>query len=206
MGRKTIVLIRHGEKYRPAMKEEDELTPKGAQQVFRTGACLAFSREVDDRALLICSGARRTWQSAMIIAAAVGIKSQPRENLGFHFEPLKKRLFGNEPDTILAEKEQIRKSGGNLATALEVSEWARRGREWVATNILLLAFQMERDGIDNAVVATHSPFAELAVMDPSSMPYGLEEADAVVYHVEDGGIVFSGLFLAATGDFGKKKP
>jgi len=174
-----IVVCRHPE------KDDDKITPHGAAQCF--AAALALAEKDLKPELLLYSGAVRTNQAARVMAAAMqAFNVWPEENKDFHFEECFKKNLDGSMDKFKAELEKIKLAGGTLEHALEISKYARQGRIQVTEAILTLAHVLAGHGKTVALVVSHSPWTEFAAIDPDAMPYGLGEADAVVYTVVTG--------------------
>ncbi|MBU0648802.1 histidine phosphatase family protein [Patescibacteria group bacterium] len=172
-----IVVCRHPE------KDGDKITAHGAKQCF--AAALALAEKGLKPELLLYSGAVRTNQAARVMAAAMQVFDlEPEEDRGFHFEKCFKQTLNNDMDAFKAEMEKIKQAGGTMTRAVEISKYAREGLAQVSSAILDLANKMASRGKKVVLVVSHSPWAEFATIDPDAMPYGLGEADAVVYTVE----------------------
>ncbi|TAN33501.1 phosphoglycerate mutase family protein [Patescibacteria group bacterium] len=182
---KTIIVVRHPE------KDGDKITALGAMQAFATA--LALGAMFPKITQILWSGANRAWQAAMVTLAALGGDGRwLKESRGFHFEPTFTNVYGKDaPAAFKAEtaaiKERLGKSALTVADALEHSEYARQGRVVMTDTLFKLASTMKDDDVVLAV--SHSPWLELAALDPATMPYGIGEAEAVAYHIEDSKIL-----------------
>ncbi len=186
-----IVVVRHPE------KNGDRITPHGAEQAF--AAAVALEHFKFER--LLHSGLHRAWQTLQVMAAAMDLEVDV---------PAESRPFLNFTETLtatvrdskgfFAEVEAMKKTEGvdklTLAMALRHSEYARLGRRIVTKGLIVLAVDMELRGQMTALAVSHSPWLELAALDPETTPYSVGEADAVVYTVEDGRVVSSELIKA----------
>lgn len=180
MKRIKIVVCRHPE------KDGDAVTAYGAQQMFAmamTFAAVTFER-------IVYSGANRTWQAALVAAAALGLRLEPEKNEGFNFQKTLDEFFGPGNNKLcLAEIKSVKEAGGTVAVALEKSAFARLMRERATAAILELAGDMAHRGQVAALVLSHSPWFEAATLQPETTPYSLGECVAIVFEVEDGKIV-----------------
>lgn len=188
---KTIIVVRHPE------KTGDAITAYGAQQAFT--AALALGALYPKITQLLWSGANRAWQALLVTWAAIGRDDGGwfKENRGFHFEPTLTNTVKDSAgfNAEVAEmKQMLGKTALTVADALKHSEYARLGQEVMTNTLLELASRM-KDG-DVALAISHSPWLELAAVDPVTMPYGIGEADAIVYKVEGGKVFASDLVKA----------
>jgi len=184
-----IVVMRHGE------KDGDRLAPKGAAQIFASTQALANKGLKFDR--IFYSGAYRTHQSALIMAAALGkFDAKPQEYRGFHFDFIFDKTFNGNYKNFSMEVAEISKAGRTVSQALKISKYARMGRNYLIESLLELAEKMQARGETAALAASHSNWAELAAVNTDEMPYGLNEADAVCYTVLDDKIISSELIKA----------
>jgi broad specificity phosphatase PhoE len=159
-----VDILRHGQ------KKGDELTRLGEDQIEASAKLLAaepFQR-------LLFSGANRTFQAACIVQLVAKFEGKPEEDFGFNFVNLLD--LGGGRDTLLAEIKEIQTSGDTVARALEVSAYARGCRKQLTSALLELAADMQIKGQNRAIVCSHSPYSELAVPNPQSFPYGINEA------------------------------
>lgn len=190
----TVLVMRHGEKGKGDALTAT-LTAKGAEQIF--AACVGIAKAMAEQggkvSRLLYSGLLRTWQSVMIAGAALNLKTEPVVISGFSFEETHQKVFNSSLEAFKAEvaamKETCNGQPLNVASALTMSEFARQGRDIVQKAIIDLASNLD-DG-EVALAISHSPWAELAAVNPETMPYGIGEADTVTYAVEDGKIVAS---------------
>jgi phosphohistidine phosphatase SixA len=193
-----IVVVRHPE------KDGDRITPHGAEQAF--AAALALG-ELDKRSglpsfeRLLYSGLHRTWQASQVMAAALGLKIPAEEQPFLNFAETVAATVRNSAG-FSAELEAMRAAEKTdqltVTMALRHSEYARRGREIMTAGLITLAVDMERQGQTMALAVSHSPWLELAA--PAvfeKMPYGINEADAAIYIVEDGRISSMGPLIKA---------
>lgn len=182
-----IVVIRHPQ------KDGDKITAFGAQQAF--AAAEALRNMGFGFKFIVWSGAHRTHQAALVMQAAIGgdamVSDLPNDR--FHFESVAQAVFPNDPKEVLAEMPAIREAGGTVDTALALSEYALEAGMEVANAIRSLGVLW---GDADVLVVSHSPFLECAAVAGSDIPYGLGEADAVVYEVRGGEIVSSTLIKA----------
>ncbi|GEM_PF-4227428 len=171
-----IDVLRHGN------KNGDELTRLGEDQVTASAKVLTmapFQR-------IVYSGTNRTWQSGCIVQLIAGFSGRPEEDVGFNFANL---ISPDKRAATMAEIAQIQKDGDTVELALQVSEYARAGRNQLTGALLELAADMAAKNQTRAIVCSHSPYTELAVPNPADFPYGLNEASWIRYVVEDGQII-----------------
>jgi len=179
-----VIVMRHGE------KNGDKLTAFGAQQVF------AASAELSKRftfAHFTSSGMNRTNQTIRIAAAAVGVFDAVME-VDDEFNPFDIFSQGGGMEQYFIDLPVIKEKGGTMEAALEISQTARLGREKI--NKAIIATAARNGNGSTTLVACHSPYSEMGAVDPSIMPYGIGECDAVCYTVVNGVIVSSELIKA----------
>lgn len=172
----VIDVLRHGN------KNGDELTRLGEDQVTASAKVLAMV----PLQRIVYSGANRTWQSGCIVQLVAGFSGRPEEDEFFNFANL---ISPDKRAATMAEIAQIQANGDTVELALQVSEYARAGRQQLTNALLALAADMAIKGQARAVVCSHSPYTELAVPNPADFPYGLNEACWIRYVVEDGQIL-----------------
>lgn len=194
---KRIVVMRHPERKVEGAVGADEISPHGAEQAWAMASKLKSLGYVFT--YLVYSGLKRTLQTARLMAAAfdlplntelvkveafdftLTLKTTVKDSTGFKAEVARmKALTGTNELTV--------------AQALEHSEYARRGQKIVTSGLFVVAGVMT-DG-ETALVLSHSPWTELAAVDPAAMPYGIGEADAIVYTIDGDRIVASQLLKA----------
>lgn len=195
----TVVMyaMRHGERTpatAPGQEPADELTALGIQQVKRA----AQNRLVDvtfDAAYY--SGMNRAEQTVTEALVAIGMGDVvPKANEGFGYEWATKAT-GVNPEYLAVrpvEKaigEACKAEGKKPMVADWLNSpwrpaWAIRGRFYQTLLDVAVSEAMDtEEGTDevNVLIGSHSPTAELAAVDPSTMPR-LGLADMVKYVVE----------------------
>lgn len=193
----NIVVARHPQK---DPHGADEITGFGAMQAWAAAENLRTKRRLAKVGRLIYSGANRTWQASRVMAAALWLSLVPEENEAFHFKKLFDQIFGEKggEEAFWEDFRRVKEAGGTVGAALEISAYARLGRQQVERAILQLASDMAGKEQRIALVLSHSPLLELAV--PSAfqgvIPYQIAETDAVIYRVADQEIVFAELVRA----------
>lgn len=174
---RTVVAVRHPQ------KDGDAITPLGAQQAF--AAAQALSQRYGEFAGILHSGANRTKQAATVMGAALGQYGMFGSRTALHFKTTLEATLGTV-EAFTAEVAALKAANGgatpSLAFALERSKYASDGREVVAEAIIRAASEI-KDG-QTIIVVSHSPWVELAMLDPMTAPYGVGEADAVAYVVK----------------------
>ena len=192
--RKNIVVFNHPEAD-TELAHLDALTIRGGQHMFAIAAArdwrFYFSR-------VFYSGVRRTWQAAMItLAAGHSDRLLPERRNEFHFEETAREVFGPDyQDALLRDSQLIKKRGGTVAAALQISRYAQVARGKVVEALLTLAADMVTGREPSNLVFSHASWFETAAVDPGTMPYGLGGADAIVFEVEKGVIISSELVRA----------
>jgi len=178
----VVALMRHGE------KDGDALTERGRKQI--EAACEALGQILSfDRVLT--SGARRTAQCGEIAIDTLSSSLRAEVNDGLMFLETMNMVYGeNATKKCLDEVAEVRMAGGGLISALEMSEYARRGRKVLTDAIIALAADMRAKGETTILGFSHSPWCELAA-EPDTTPYGLGETDTVLYFVQGDAIIGS---------------
>ncbi len=174
-----ILGMRHGQ------KDGDKITVLGAKQVFAAGLNLSERGFRFER--IIHSGAIRTKQSLYVMAAALKLFKLPlEENKSFSYTTVIK--YHKDYAEFKAEMMKIKKAGGTLDVALELSNYARAIREFMTKSLLDLAEDMERRKQIYALAISHSPLIISASPEPWQTPYGLFECDGILYTIKKGQI------------------
>jgi len=196
---KKILVVRHTNRKGSVGGKggEDALSPLGIEQM------QAMSRKLQELGyvfvLFIYSGLNRTKQALEIALEVLGVQpvrlgQDSRFNFGATLTQYLKDTGG-----FYAEVDRMKSAIGSdrkltVADALEQSMYARTGRQFVTEAVLELATEL-KDG-KTALVTSHAPWAELAAVDPNTMPYGIGEGDGVLYTVDGDEIVDSVLIEA----------
>lgn len=199
-----VVVCRHPQ------KDGDKITPLGAMQAWACALALHALGFVFG--FFGYSGANRTKQAVKVMATALGVDMKISGDFaldeGFHFQSTWGPYYPSETggkDRYLAELKALQEAtDGTLADALaeegDLGKFTRAGREVFTETLGTFAVALAATGIKQALMLSHSPWTELAVLDPSSVPYGLGEADAIHYQIRvngrDGEIVSSRLIKA----------
>lgn len=176
-----IIIVRHGE------KNGDALTEYGLKQIREQAYQLAEMHLLPDLALY--SGAQRTKQAIDAMLTVMDLPLEPRkaEELLLPI-PVIKHVYGDDMTAALAslkkDAEQVVAAGGMLDAALEYIEYARVGRNKLRDELVHMAVTMHQNGEKVALCASHSPWSELAAVNPSEVPFGITEAAAVVYEID----------------------
>lgn len=175
----TIIVVRHGEK-----DKEGNLTAEGARQMFDTA--LRLNARGLKPEIFGSSPALRAMQGISIMAAAYesfvdGTRDIYEE---FLFEETLKAVFGTNRQACLDQVAEYKQYGVTLSAALERSEYARRAKIKVSDGLHKVARELYDSSLSTALVVSHSPYLECAAADPAAIPYGLNEADAIIYTVE----------------------
>lgn len=164
----------------------EEITPFGAQQT--AAAVSELIEHLGPLDLIGYSGLMRTRQAA-VVAMAMNRFRVGTLSLLDDFNPegvIEKSGFNGEAvDSLIKQRVMV-------ASALHspnVGKYANMAREHLTNAILNLAGSMRQGGFKNALVLSHSPFSEMACTDPSRMPFGIREADNVIYKIKGGEIV-----------------
>jgi len=202
MNKAQIIVICHGE------NKDNYLTPKGAIQCFTAAQALEKKGYKFDR--LFYSGAPHAWQSALVMAAAIGkFDAKIELNYGFLFSLAFRETFNNNGKLFFEEMKKIKNAGGKISNALNgpacTEEYVKFGYYIIKTAIIKVARKMAKIGQKTALAVSHSPWAELAVINPNEIPYGLAETDAILYVVdtEKERIIDSKLIQAPSANEGK---
>lgn len=135
---------------------------------------------------LVYSGAKRCKQAARVMALALDLDLVPQVDEEFHFKREHDRFFGGDSKLFFAEKAEIDKSGGTVAVAQRMSEYARATRMQILTALFNLARMMGVAKQTMALVLSHMSVAEMGAVDERAMPYCIGEADAVCYTISNG--------------------
>lgn len=180
-----IFLARHPQ------KKGDEITPHGALQAFAAGVALR-GRGVKV-AQAFYSGALRTFQAANVMIAGLGPEiyrgTRPLERPGLNFRDVYTPIFGSgeaATQACLAEIAAVHAVEDSVAQAIRISRYARGGREAMVKFLLEQAREMQIIGYEASAVLclSHSPWLELAAVEPEKMPYSLPEASIVHYRLQ----------------------
>jgi hypothetical protein len=176
-----IIMMRHGD------KDGDQLTPLGVRQIMEAALALKERGIQIDR--FAWSGVHRAQQSfliAMGILADRNINETPFEpESAFDYADTFQKCLDGDKGVFRAELVRIKKAGGSVAAACEVSEFARTSRWETTEAILSLAENMAINNDRCSLVLSHIPRCEMAVPHPENMEYcGLAPADAVIYVVD----------------------
>lgn len=185
---KTIIVVRHGERLgsKDGRGGADKLSPKGFMQMAATGHKL---RELGLHCVshLLSSGADRATQGAGVLQLAMELNPPLKVEtvLGLNFT---RTLTTYLKDThgFYAEVDCMKAAEGGVDAltvemALRHSDYARDGRRIMTDWLVEFADSMWNGQL--ALCVSHSPWSELAAVEPASMPYGIGEADAVVYQI-----------------------
>lgn len=187
--RQQIVVARHPNKRKDGIAG---ITPFGASQTFAATQALRDQHGFDRFDRFFFSGAKRALEASMVTAAALGQRKVSITNMpSFHFKYAVERFFGGDMTACGAEESRIVAAGGKVKNALEVSAYARQGREIVGEGVLVIAAELRDLKRHRGHVTSHSGWSELAVLDTSTMPFLMGEADAIIYTIESGVLVSS---------------
>ncbi len=135
--------MRHGEKDENQDDKyiyRDVLTERGVLQAHASGKLFA---EADVQfAESIYSGSIRTWQTVTIACGAARQTLCPSKIEGFHFKQAFDETLGGEIEKFKADVAKIQEASNGkmtLKTALDISSYARRGRQILTNTIITLA-------------------------------------------------------------------
>ncbi len=159
----------------------DKITEFGAMQAVAMAGKLAKLGHTPKKAHH--SGLRRARQTAeLMMSEFVATYDAPGHEPALNFTQTFERALGADHGRIKAEIAQVAELGGMVSHALEISEYARAGREVVSIGIRRIASLRGEEGAV-ALATSHSPWIELAAVDPPTMKYEIALGDAVLYEV-----------------------
>jgi hypothetical protein len=171
--------IKHGEKSR--QNNDYSLTPKGAEQIFRT--CLKFAN-YDLMTVIPCSDTDLAMQCGLIAKSA--LKSWKPDLFpypGLNPENVYEKIFSGNLPSFLSELEKIKLAGGTVGHALEISEYARRARKQMTSTIISIAGAHRHPAF---MFFSHGCCVELGM---PHLPYNIGPADAIIYTIRGKKIV-----------------
>ncbi len=172
-----VVVFRHGN------KNGDKLTPLGYAQIAADVTMLVeMGYTPEDIAEILFSGANRTHQCAAVAQAVLGLWDSPLTvEKGLNFVETFKETHNSDVTAFVAEMKKIAEAGGTIAHALEISDYAKKGRPIVTETVKEAA---KRCGYKKVSLDfSHGPWANLAA--PIEMDYDIPEATMVVYKVSN---------------------
>jgi len=171
---------RHGE------KDGDKLTALGAQQVWALGEMLREREIYFNR--VFYSEAMRTWQSALLLIAAMKLRTKnPEGRQDFHYSTGSEAFSSNEE--FSEECERIKNKGNNMVIAFQESNYLRICRPIITKALLGIAKEMKSQKEARAILFGHSPMLLSAVPEPEKITFGLSECDGVIYRISGDKIV-----------------
>lgn len=168
---KTILMCRH------AQAAEDGITSFGAMQAHGIGKKLEHLMLYPD---CLVYGGNACRQTALVIAS-VAVKR-------FFFEVKMDEttsFLPSYPNDAIDILYLLNKNKATVKRALEENEYVRRNRARLIRAMVRLAADMSERKEEIALVVSHSFFAELAADKNDIVPFGLNEADCLVYTIDE---------------------